>query len=564
MKVNKNINELELCEKYKSGEKIENLCKEYKVGKLKIKNILGKNGIELRSRHSPRIVRNFVIDDFHIKKYENGDNYYYVAISKIDGTEFEDCNNDGGHLTSHIRNMVGIEIPTLYDRRIYYQTTGNYWWEQWFSVEKRERKPTKKCPYCDWETIDVDNKSGVFEIHLKEVHNKTVKEYLEEFPEDIQYFPKYKKLLEKEKKLTKEENYIICPICNEKFEKLTPSHIKTHGLDVEKFKTIYPNAQFMSKNMLAQTIEAQKLGNLVVNKKRFVSKYEREIQDFLEKNNVVFETNRQILEGKEIDILIPSLKIGIEFDGLKWHTEWFGRKSHTYHLDKTLTCNKYGYGLIHVFEDEYVNHKDIVLNKIKHIIGKCEKLPKIYGRKCEVKRIYKHDAEEFLNKYHIQGFVSSSVYLGAYYNNMLIAVMSFKNGNLKNSCWELTRFASDYNYVCCGVGGKLFKYFIKEFEPQKIISFADRRWTISPYNNLYIKLGFLLEKFNPPDYKYYLDESKNDMKHKRIHKMKLNKQTLHKKYGLPLTMTETEMARELGYDRIWDCGLIKYVWENKK
>lgn len=28
------------------------------------------------------------------------------------------------------------------------------------------------------------------------------------------------------------------------------------------------------------------------------------------------------------------------------------------------------------------------------------------------------------------------------------------------------------------------------------------------------------------------------------------------------TMTEHEMAKELGYDRIWDCGLLKYVWKN--
>lgn len=31
-----------------------------------------------------------------------------------------------------------------------------------------------------------------------------------------------------------------------------------------------------------------------------------------------------------------------------------------------------------------------------------------------------------------------------------------------------------------------------------------------------------------------------------------------------MTMTETEMARELGYDRIWDCGLIKYVWKRNE
>lgn len=27
-------------------------------------------------------------------------------------------------------------------------------------------------------------------------------------------------------------------------------------------------------------------------------------------------------------------------------------------------------------------------------------------------------------------------------------------------------------------------------------------------------------------------------------------------------MTETEMAEQLGYSRIYDCGLIKYVWYN--
>ena len=43
--------------------------------------------------------------------------------------------------------------------------------------------------------------------------------------------------------------------------------------------------------------------------------------------------------------------------------------------------------------------------------------------------------------------------------------------------------------------------------------------------------------------------------------MYFNKQKLHKKYGFPLTMTETEMAKELKYDRIWDCGLVKYIWE---
>ena len=28
-------------------------------------------------------------------------------------------------------------------------------------------------------------------------------------------------------------------------------------------------------------------------------------------------------------------------------------------------------------------------------------------------------------------------------------------------------------------------------------------------------------------------------------------------------MTELEMTKALGYDRIWDCGLFKYVWRKE-
>jgi hypothetical protein len=44
--------------------------------------------------------------------------------------------------------------------------------------------------------------------------------------------------------------------------------------------------------------------------------------------------------------------------------------------------------------------------------------------------------------------------------------------------------------------------------------------------------------------------------------MSLSKKLLSKKYGLDIRMTESEMAKELGYDRIWDCGLVKYVYVN--
>ena len=136
--------------------------------------------------------------------------------------------------------------------------------------------------------------------------------------------------------------------------------------------------------------------------------------------------------------------------------------------------------------------------------------------------------------------------------------MLFKKGNLKNKSWELVRFATDNNKICCGLGSKMFAFFNKTYKPTCVISFADRRWTMNINENLYTKMGFNLDKCSAPDYRYY-NEYVN--KFQRFHKMRFNKKTLSKKYGFPLTMTETEMVKELGYDRIWDCGLIKYIWK---
>ena len=109
-----------------------------------------------------------------------------------------------------------------------------------------------------------------------------------------------------------------------------------------------------------------------------------------------------------------------------------------------------------------------------------------------------------------------------------------------------------------GLDGKLFSYFKKHYTFKIIKSFADRRWTLNGYENFYTKLGFNLKEILPPQYRYY--NAKVD-KLKRFHKFGFRKQIIHKKYGFPLTMTELEMTRELGYDKIWDCGLFKYVYE---
>lgn len=213
---------------------------------------------------------------------------------------------------------------------------------------------------------------------------------------------------------------------------------------------------------------------------------------------------------------------------------------------------------IHIFEDEYYERGNIIFKKLKHILNlDNNNKQKIMARKCIIKEIDSTSAFDFLNKNHIQGSVPATIYLGAFYNDNIIGVMTFLHEG-KNK-WNLNRFASDNNYICSGIGGKLFKYFIKNYEYDEIKSFADKRWTINEDDNVYIKLGFKKDMILSPEYRYINGEEKI-----RYHKFGFRKQILIKKYpnaGLNINMTEREMTEKLGYQRIWDCGLIKYVYK---
>ena len=269
--------------------------------------------------------------------------------------------------------------------------------------------------------------------------------------------------------------------------------------------------------------------------------------------------DKKLLNGVEIDILIDDIKLGIEYNGLFYHTEGMG-KNRNFHINKTKLMNQKGYKLIHIFEDEWINKKDIIKNKILHLCGK-NKCEIIGGRKCKIRNISHIEKNEFLDKYHIQGKDKSSIFIGAFYNNILLGVMTFDNkramtNKKESNLFELTRFATNINYKIPGIGDKLLKYFIELYSPTSIISFGDVRWVMDGDNNFYTKLGFKLVNTLKPEYKYY--NPKFD-RNKRLHKFGFGKNNLKKRFpNLDFSKTEKELMSELGYDRIWDCGLFKY------
>jgi len=433
------------------------------------------------------------------------------------------------------------------------------------------------------------NGQGCKKCSVEHIHNLQRKS-TEQFIEDAKNVHGNKYNYSKVNYINEKTNVtIVCPIHGE-FQQTPRKHLIGHGCQkcgiekssknqgftneqfIEKAKKIHGNKYDYSKveykgyeteiciicpkhGEFWQTPDSHLQGSGCQKCANRLSKNENEIYEFIVENlgkeNVIKSETSILPRHAEIDIFIPSLNLGIEYNGCRWHSEQFG-KSKYYHLNKTNECNKKGISLIQIFEDEYNDKKEIILSKIKQLLH-IQKLPKIPARKCKIYEITYNESKIFLEENHIQGHQKATLYLGAKLNDELVGVMTFVK--IKNNEWELNRFASNKKYICQGIGGKLFSFFVKNYNPKIVKSFADRRWTTNCHNNLYAKLGFKLEKTLKPDYRYIIDGS-----YKRIHKFNFRKQILHKKYGFDLSMTENEMAKKLKAYKIWDCGLYKYVW----
>ena len=125
-----------------------------------------------------------------------------------------------------------------------------------------------------------------------------------------------------------------------------------------------------------------------------VSSQETEINDFLlELGLEPIQSSMSIIPPYQLDIYIPSHNIAIEFNGLYWHNELKVDKN--YHLNKTNLCEEKGVQLIHIFEDEWLNKKEIVKSRLKQILGL--NVNTVYGRKCVIREVSTTDSKLFLN-----------------------------------------------------------------------------------------------------------------------------------------------------------------------
>lgn len=316
--------------------------------------------------------------------------------------------------------------------------------------------------------------------------------------------------------------------------------------------------------------------------KKSISDQELELRDWIRSNldcDLIFQ-DKSILTNFEIDILIPSLNLGIEYNGIYHHRgkppdneppsdiekeiefEKFS-KNKWYHRKKQIECEKKGITLIQIFEDEWIHKTSIVKSRLLHIFKKSNLImkEKVSARKCYVNKLSIKEARTWHTAHHIQGYGNGHECYGLFYNTDLVAVMDFSKLTIskgrmpKDNHWELSRYSVEGNIP--GAAGKLFAHFIKDKSPDEVISYSDCRWG---KGNVYKLLNFVHKGVTLPGYWYV----KGNM---RYHRYKFRKSELIRlgfDNGTDKKNTEYRIMRNLKYHIIWDCGNDYWVWSKKE
>jgi hypothetical protein len=266
-------------------------------------------------------------------------------------------------------------------------------------------------------------------------------------------------------------------------------------------------------------------------------------------DGVVLNNDRKVLGGKELDVYIPDRKLAFEYNGVYWHGEHY--KDKNYHMEKSVTCLGKGIRLVHVWEDDWLYKTDIVKNLIRGELGLHEN--KINARDCEIGSVGFKEAREFCNTYHIQGYTTAKVSAGLYHDGGLVMVCLFgprrriSGGVPVKGEWELYRMCSVFDTRVRGGASKLLKWFIKNYSPAKVTTFADLGVSDG---GVYEKMGFKRECFVDPTYYWVVDNVRKPrymFQKSNLHECKENQ-----------NLTEVEVMHARGCYRCWDAGKIKY------
>lgn len=216
-------------------------------------------------------------------------------------------------------------------------------------------------------------------------------------------------------------------------------------------------------------------------------------------NGKIILNSRKIIKPYELDIYLPELNLAIELNGFKWHS--VKKVGKDYHKMKTEMCNKLNTQLLHFFQDDWIYKEDIMKSMI---LNKLNKTPnKIYARKCNIMEITNKQTKLFMGMNHIENYAVALKNYALLYNNEIVSVLSIGKRKINGKInLEIIRYGTKIYSNVIGGFSKLFKYMIKDLNPNEIITHANKSYS---NGDLYIKNGFEYLYDTKPNFFYVIN-----------------------------------------------------------
>lgn len=165
-----------------------------------------------------------------------------------------------------------------------------------------------------------------------------------------------------------------------------------------------------------------------------------------------------------------------------------------------------------LWEDIWFSKQKIVQSRLKALLGISERIP---ARLTQVRRLDRPTTLRFLQENHLQDPTLSKYKYGLYLpkkhfrvlarqpeaDELLVAVATFARPRVferagePHRSYELVRFANLLNTTVVGGLDKLLSHFVKEHQPNDLMTYADLEWS---NGRSYQKLGFSPQGDTPP------------------------------------------------------------------
>ena len=290
-----------------------------------------------------------------------------------------------------------------------------------------------------------------------------------------------------------------------------------------------------------------------------ISNLENDIIQLLKSLNTTYELhNRQIIPPLELDFYIANKNLAIECNGNYWHSN-SERLDKNYHHNKSRLCEEKGIRLIHIWEYEWYNERQrfILENIIKNALG--INGHKLYARKLDIEVRPSNTMKEFFEKNNIQGFRGGKFAIclvdkkqgdydllgnyiegtGKVYMAYMMGKAFFGKGKYE---WEVIRGATELGYTIVGGASKIFKYFIKTYNPRNCVYYIDYNYFNGNSLKNLPKMEFIKTQSSFKNYfvKEHCVRNRDPMHHKEI----------------------ISGYKDGSILQIWNAGTKVYVWNN--